>query len=66
MREMLGPLCRRLVNERIVEAVKRLNTPIPSKGVVRYDEVRPRASALHLPRFRLPASMARRLLRLGR
>jgi hypothetical protein len=45
----------------VVKAFREIDTPIVSRGRVRFSEERPRAHNLHLPRFRLPASLLRRI-----
>ncbi len=45
----------------LVEAFRAIDTTIASRGRVPLRDVRPRAHDLHLPRFRLPASLLRRI-----
>jgi hypothetical protein len=52
---------REFLKQSMVDAFEALDTPLDIAGRVRFEEARPRAHALHLPRFRLPVSVLRRL-----
>jgi hypothetical protein len=47
-----------------IDAIKAIDVPIPRNGRVRFGAARPRAHNLHLPRRRLPVSLARRAISL--
>jgi hypothetical protein len=51
---------RQLTKDRLLAALHAINRPLPRHGRVRFIEARPRAHDLHLPRWRLPASLVRR------
>lgn len=50
-----------IIKERMSEAFRAIDRPLPTGGRVRFAESRPRAHSLHLPRRRLARSVARRL-----
>jgi hypothetical protein len=54
---------RAFINGKIVDAFRSLDTPISTRGSIGFKDVRPRASPVHLPRSRLPASLGRMLKR---
>jgi hypothetical protein len=57
---------RALTRQRLLDAFRAIDTPIRGSGFVRFEEARPRAHNLHLPRLRLPISLGRRASRMGR
>jgi hypothetical protein len=57
---------RALTRERLLSAFRAIDTPIGESGFVRFEEARPRAHNLHLPRLRLPLSIWRRAVRAAR
>ena len=53
--------CRSILRGPLIDAFRAIDTPIGSTGSLRLSETRPRSHNLHLPRFRLPISILRRL-----
>jgi hypothetical protein len=51
---------RNVTRQRLIEAFAALDTPLASGGRIAFAEGRPRAHALRLPGWRLPASLLRR------
>lgn len=51
---------RALTRPRMLEAFRAIDVPVAATGRVRYAEIRPKAHEIRMPRWRLPASLARR------
>jgi hypothetical protein len=53
---------RSLIHNNTIGAFRKIDVQLSTRGRIRFSEARPRVHSLHLPRWRLPASLIRRTL----